>query len=241
MISGPAQTLDANGEIVDKELHVIILDNGRKKMLTDPVFKEAGQCIRCGSCINVCPVYQLLSGHVFGHIYPGAIGIILTAFFDGFDAVEKIQDLCISCGRCRDFCPGNIDLPNLILEIRHRVRQQIPLTGMQNLIVGSFLPKKGLFHFGLRQASWATSMFASQGKDGKRYVRNLPFGFGRMANWRSLPAFPSKPFRERIKTIKQNPVEKKGKIAFFGGCVIDYAYPEIGESLVRIANNWALN
>lgn len=236
MISGPTQTLDANGNVVDKELHVILLDNGRRKLLTDPVFKEAGQCIRCGSCINVCPVYQLLSGHVYGHIYPGGIGVILTTFFDGFEAVEKIQDLCISCGRCRDFCPGKIDIPNLILEVRRRVRQQIPLPGMQNLIVGSLLPKKGLFQFGLRQASWATSMFASEGKDGKKYVRNLPFGFGRLADWRSLPAFPAKPFRERIKSIKQNPVNKKGKIAFFGGCVIDYAYPEIGESLVRLAN-----
>ncbi|MGI6225299.1 MAG: L-lactate dehydrogenase (quinone) large subunit LdhH [Peptococcales bacterium] len=236
MISGPAETLDANGNIVEKELHVILLDNGRRKMLNDPIFKEVGQCIRCGSCINVCPVYQLLSGHVYGHIYPGGIGALLTAFLDGFSESEKIQDLCISCGRCREFCPGDIDIPNLILELRKRVREEIPLEGMQNLILGSILPKKGLFQFGLRQASWATSLFTSEGKDGRKYIRKLPFGFGRLANWRSLPSFPAKPFRERIKSIKQNPIDKKGKIAFFGGCVIDYAYPEIGESLVRIAN-----
>jgi len=238
MISGPAETLkDRVGpEVVDKELHVILLDNGRRELLKDPVFKEIGQCIRCGSCINVCPVYQLLSGHVYGNIYPGGIGALLSAFFNGMQSSEKIQDLCISCGRCRDFCPAKIDIPNLVLELRNRVRKEIPLPGMQNLIVQSILPKKGLFAFGLRQASWATAPFTSQGKDGRKYIRSLPFGFGKMANWRSLPAFPSKAFRERIKSMKQQPVRKKGKVAFFGGCVIDYAYPEIGESLVRVLN-----
>lgn len=238
MISGPAETLkDKVGpEIVDKELHVILLDNGRRELLSDPVFKEAGQCIRCASCLNVCPVYQLVGGHVFGHIYAGGIGSLLTAFFNSLKDTDKVQEMCIGCGRCREFCPGKIDIPNLILEMRNRVRKEIPLPGMQNFIVGTVLRNKGLFEFGLRQASWASAPFTSKGKDGNKYIRSLPFGFKKLADWRSLPGFATTPFRDKIKSMKQEVGGKKGKIAFFGGCVIDYAYPEIGESLVRVLN-----
>ncbi|KJS83519.1 MAG: hypothetical protein JM58_12565 [Peptococcaceae bacterium BICA1-8] len=238
MISGPAETLkDKEGpEIVKKELHVIFLDNGRRELLNDPIFKEAGQCIRCCSCLNVCPVYQLVGGHVFGHIYAGGIGSLLTGFFNSLQETDKVQEMCIGCGRCRDFCPGKIDIPNLILEMRNRVRKEIPLPGMQNFIVGSVLRNKGLFQFGLRQASWASAPFTTTGKDGNKYIRSLPFGFKKLTDWRSLPGFNSTPFREKIKSIKQEVTNKKGKVAFFGGCVIDYAYPEIGESLVRVLN-----
>ncbi|MFZ5942780.1 MAG: L-lactate dehydrogenase (quinone) large subunit LdhH [Bacillota bacterium] len=238
MISGPAQTLkDKEGpEIVDKELHVILLDNGRRELLSDPVFKEAGQCIRCASCLNVCPVYQLVGGHVFGHIYAGGIGSLLTGFFNSLQDTDKVQEMCIGCGRCREFCPGKIDIPNLILEMRTRVRQQVPLPGLQNFIVGNVLPNKGLFQFGLRQASWASVPFTAKGKDGNKYIRSLPFGFKKLAQWRSLPGFAATPFRDKIKSLPQNIKDKKGKVAFFGGCVIDYAYPEIGESLVRVLN-----
>ncbi|MFZ7102253.1 MAG: L-lactate dehydrogenase (quinone) large subunit LdhH [Peptococcaceae bacterium] len=238
MISGPAETLkDKTGpEVVAKELHVILLDNGRKELLNDPVFKEAGQCIRCASCLNVCPVYQLVGGHVFGHIYAGGIGSLLTAFFNSFQDTDKVQEMCIGCGRCDEFCPGKIKISKLILEMRNRVRKQIPLPGMQNFIVGSVLKNKGLFQFGLRQASWASAPFTAKGKDGNKYIRSLPFGFKKLADWRSLPGFSAIPFRDRIKTLKQDIVDKKGKIAFFGGCVIDYAYPEIGESVVRVLN-----
>lgn len=238
MISGPAETLkDKVGpEVVDKELHVILLDNGRRELLTDPVFKEAGQCIRCASCLNVCPVYQLVGGHVFGHIYAGGIGSLLTGFFNTLEDTDKVQEMCIGCGRCRDYCPGKINIPGLILEMRNRVRKQIPLPAMQNFIVSSVLKNKGLFQFGLRQASWASAPFTAKGKDGNKYIRSLPFGFKKLADWRSLPAFSSKPFREKIKSMKQEITNKKGKVAFFGGCVIDYAYPEIGESLVRVLN-----
>lgn len=238
MITGPVETFKDNvgPEVVTKELHVILLDNGRKEFLKDPVFKEIGQCLRCGSCINVCPVYQLLSGHVYGHIYPGGIGSLLTAFLDGYNVAEQPQELCIGCGRCKEVCPGNIDIPGLVLELRNRIRKQIPLTFIPNFIVGSVLPNRNLFHFGLRQASWASAPFVKKGSDDNKFIRSLPFGFSKLSSWRSLPSFSSKPFRDRIKNMEQDIEKKKGKIAFFGGCVIDFAYPEIGESLVEVLN-----
>ncbi len=239
MITGPAPTLkDGNGtEIVDKELHVILLDNGRKELLKDPLFREAGQCIRCASCLNVCPTYQLVGGHVYGHIYAGGIGVLLTTFFNGVKHADKPQEMCIGCGRCKEFCPANIDIPGLILEIRNRIRKEIPLPFIQNFILNPVLKNKGLFHFGLRQASWAQKPFVAEGRDGYKFIRKLPFGLSKLTDWRSLPSIAPKPFRDIIKSMDQKVQKKKGKIAFYGGCVIDFAYPEIGEALVKVLNN----
>ncbi|HTG01074.1 MAG TPA: LUD domain-containing protein, partial [Nitrospirota bacterium] len=87
MISGPAKNTDGT----TKELHIVLMDNNRTAMAKDPKFKQALQCIRCASCLNVCPVYRLVTGHVFGHIYTGGIGTILTAWFDELKRTEDIQ------------------------------------------------------------------------------------------------------------------------------------------------------
>jgi len=238
MITGAVPTLkDGSGpEIVDKELHVIILDNGRKELLQDPMFRQMAQCVRCCSCLNVCPSYQLVGGHVYGHIYAGGIGVLLTSFFNSMKDAEKPQEMCIGCGRCKEFCPGKVPIPDLIMEMRSRIRKKIPLSFVQNTIIESVLKNKGLFHFGLRQASWAQKPFTTEGKDGDKFIRKLPLGYSKLSHWRSLPTIASKPFRDIIKSMKQDVKDKKGKVAFYGGCVIDFAYPEIGESLVRVLN-----
>ncbi|MEW6623454.1 MAG: L-lactate dehydrogenase (quinone) large subunit LdhH [Bacillota bacterium] len=238
MVTGPGPTLE-NGigpNIVDKELHVIILDNGRKALLQDPVFKEITQCIRCASCLNVCPTYQLVGGHVYGHIYAGGIGVLLTSFFNSLQDADKPQEMCIGCGRCKEYCPAKINIPGLILEMRSRIRKQIPLPFIQRFIVDTVLKNKGLFHFGLRQASWAQKPFVEEGKDKNKFIRNLPFGYSSLANWRSLPALAPRPFRDIVKSMEQRVENKKGRVAFFGGCVIDFVYPEIAEALVRVLN-----
>src|ERR1017187_8556643 len=90
MISGPVPNTD--GSL--KQLHVILMDNRRTEMSQDPKFKQAMQFIRCASCLNVCPVFRLVGGHVFGKIYTGGIGTILTAWFDALKASDDIQGLC---------------------------------------------------------------------------------------------------------------------------------------------------
>jgi len=102
IISGPVPNTDGS----PKELHIILMDNHRSDMAKDPVFKEALQCIRCATCLNVCPVFRLVGGHVFGKTYTGGIGTILTAWFDELKKSEDIQGLCIQCGSCVPLCPG---------------------------------------------------------------------------------------------------------------------------------------
>jgi Fe-S oxidoreductase len=240
MISGPAETMEAGGtrnRIVPKELHVILLDNGRLQMLKDPVFKEAGRCIRCASCLNVCPVYQLLSGQVYGFIYSGGIGSLLTAFLNSRKEAEKIEALCLNCGHCREVCPAKIDIPGLTLQMRAQLRRDFPPPFLQRFITGKIVPAKRVFHTSLRAAAPVSRLISSPAEDGNPYIKRLPFGLKHMVNWRFLPALAGKPFRDIFKTMRQDiAAPRRGRIAFYAGCLVDYVYPEIGESIVHVLN-----
>lgn len=211
-----------------KQLHIILMDNHRSDMAKDPKFKEALQCIRCATCLNVCPVFRLVGGHVFGKTYTGGIGTILTAWFDELKKSEDIQGLCIQCGSCVPLCPGKIDIPGLILELRRRLVVEKGQSLTMKAIFG-VVNNRRLFHSMLRMASVTQKPF----KQG-RFIRHLPLFLSEMTDFRSLPAIAAVPFRDQVKTIAQP--QGGEKIAFYAGCLIDFAYPETGLALVKILN-----
>jgi Fe-S oxidoreductase len=224
IITGPSPNTDGS----PKELHIILMDNRRTEMANDPKFRQALQCIRCGSCLNVCPVFRLVGGHVFGKIYTGGIGTILTAWFDELKKSEEIQGLCIQCGNCKEVCPGKIDIPELIMEIRRRLVQKEGLPLLQKAIYG-VVNNRRLFHGMLRAASIAGKPFTTG-----KLLRHLPLFLSDLTDGRSLPAIAEEPLRDRFKTIKQPKLQEK--VAFYAGCLIDFAYPEMGEALVKTLN-----
>ncbi|HIJ95780.1 MAG TPA: LUD domain-containing protein [Desulfuromonadales bacterium] len=224
IITGP--TPNSDGSM--KAMHIILMDNRRSEMAADPKFKQALQCIRCASCLNVCPIFRLVGGHVFGKVYTGGIGTILTAWFDELKKSEDIQGLCIQCGACTDVCPGKIDIPELIMEIRRRLVQDQGLPLLQKAIY-AVVNNRSLFHGMLRAAFVAGKPFTSG-----KFVRHLPLFLADLTDGRSLPAIAAEPFRDRFKKINQPRLKEKA--AFYAGCLIDFAYPEMGEALVRILN-----
>jgi iron-sulfur cluster protein len=215
-----------------KDYHIILLDNGRLDMARDPVFREAFQCLRCGACLNVCPVYQLVGGHVYGHIYSGGIGNILTAFLHSFHEADQPQSLCMQCRKCADTCPGAIDIPKLIFALRGRLEEKRPLPFVQRMIFEQVLAKRRRFHRGLALGSKLQRPLTK----GTKFIRHLPFSLRSMAEFRSLPALAPKPFRALFREIHQEVKVEKGKILFFAGCMVDFMYPEVGRAVVRVLN-----
>lgn len=105
------------------EFHLVILDNGRTRMLADPHLRESLFCIRCGACLNVCPVYQKIGGHAYGWVYPGPIGAVLTPQMIGRGRAAALPFASTLCGACRDVCPVKINLPEMLLHLRHEIKE----------------------------------------------------------------------------------------------------------------------
>ena len=101
-----------------QELHVVLLDNGRTRVLQDEVGRQALHCIRCSACLNVCPVYTRTGGHAYGTVYPGPIGAILTPQLVGIENASSLPYASTLCGACYEVCPVKIDIPRVLLHLR---------------------------------------------------------------------------------------------------------------------------
>ena len=105
------------------ELHIVLLDNGRSRMLAHPVTRQSLACIRCGACLNACPVYQQIGGHAYGSVYPGPIGAVITPQLSGLARTSQLPYASSLCGACREVCPVKIDIPRLLLHLRSEITQ----------------------------------------------------------------------------------------------------------------------
>ena len=107
--------------------YLVILDNGRRRLAADPELAEALYCLRCGACLNVCPIFQVGAAHLYGRVYPGAIGILLAPYLA---PVGDICDLCTQCGACQEICPVGIRLADKIRGLRRHSRRFRPAPGL---------------------------------------------------------------------------------------------------------------
>ena len=120
LVSGPRRDDDEDGP---EEFHLVLVDNGRSKLLADPELREALYCIRCGACLNTCPVYQKVGGHAYGWVYPGPIGAIVTPALTGLKQAKDLPHASSLCGACRDACPVKINIPRMLLYLRHKLAE----------------------------------------------------------------------------------------------------------------------
>ena len=105
------------------ELHIVLLDNGRSRMLARAVTRQSLACIRCGACLNACPVYQQVGGHAYGSVYPGPIGAVITPQLFGLTKAAQLPYASSLCGACREVCPVKIDIPELLLHLRAEITE----------------------------------------------------------------------------------------------------------------------
>ncbi len=213
-----------------KEMHVVFLDNGRLSLAEDPVFSEALRCIRCGACANVCPIYSKVGGHKYGHVYIGAIGLILTLFYHGSENDRAIVQNCINCQACKSVCPVDIDLPHLIKKTYRAVMDQEKKAPAKNRLLSKVMKNRKLFHFILRKAYLAQKPFSKN----QPMIRHLPHFFEKKHGFRSLPVIARTPLRDQWKRLVPQVTRPEYTIGFFAGCAIDFIYPEQGRALLAL-------
>lgn len=123
LITGVKRSPDDEGP---EEVHIILMDNGRSRMLSHPVTRQSLACIRCGACLNACPVYQQIGGHAYGSVYPGPIGAVITPQLAGIKSAAQLPYASSLCGACREVCPVKIDIPALLLHLRAEIAEGTP-------------------------------------------------------------------------------------------------------------------
>jgi L-lactate dehydrogenase complex protein LldF len=131
LIRGPSRPPEADGP---EEVHLILLDNGRSRILQDPVLRSSLHCLRCGACLNVCPVYQKVGGHAYGWAYSGPIGALIVPQYLGLLRARDLPMASTLCGACAQVCPVRIPIPDLLLELRRRIQEEGAAWGEKGLI-----------------------------------------------------------------------------------------------------------
>ncbi len=155
ILTGPKQAGESDGP---EEMFVILLDNGRTNLLANPTAREALYCIRCGACLNACPVYKNIGGHSYETTYSGPIGKVITPYLSGVDDYKHLSNASSLCGNCTEVCPMRINLHELLLDNRHEAVTQ----GTSTLA---------------ERVAWKAWMVASL----NRPMMNM--GNGKMKNW----------------------------------------------------------
>jgi L-lactate dehydrogenase complex protein LldF len=198
--TGPRREGDPDGP---EAYHVVLLDNGRSDMLGSE-FQDMLRCIRCGACLNHCPVYAAVGGHAYGWVYPGPMGAVLTPQLIGIHESAHLPNASTFCGRCQAVCPVNIPLPGMMRRWRERDYLQQPASSVPKLALRAwafFAKRPALYHIATGLQGRMLSLVAGR----KRRLSKLPLAKG-WTDYRDLPAPSPRTFqslwqeRERKRT-----------------------------------------
>jgi L-lactate dehydrogenase complex protein LldF len=191
LVQGPRRAGELEGA---EEFHLVLLDNGRVEQIGGTL-REALACLRCGACLNVCPVYRQIGGHAYGYTYPGPIGILLTAMQHGGEAVTDLAHASSLCGACVDACPVRIDIPRMLIELRNENVEHAVAPPGERLIFRLFarlLTRPRLYRLAASLGRAAQRPFMRAGA-----ISTLPGLFGEWTRTRDLPAVAARTFSER--------------------------------------------
>ncbi len=198
-ITGPKRSADADGP---DEMHIVIVDNGRSLQLGDPEFQELLNCIRCGACLNACPVYRHIGGHAYGGTYSGPIGAVLTpALKKNVAEWDDIANASSLCGACYEACPVKIPLHEMLIYLRRRKVEAGEGKLLEGLGMKGFataLKSSGRFKTVLKLGKLGQKLVARNGE--------IRLKAGPLKGWNSYritPSLPKQSFRDKWKTLEE--------------------------------------
>lgn len=196
MINGPRRDHEGDGP---QHVYVVLVDNGRSAIYSSD-YVEALACIRCGACLNICPVYQTTGGHSYGWVYPGPIGSIVTPLLTGLENATPLPFASSLCGACKEACPVDIDLPRMLLELRHDLVERGQTGRVWDIGIKLWaqgMASPGRFELGSKAARMAAPFFQN---------RSLPGPLGGWSKYRGMPEFGA----ETFKSLWQKRQEESG-------------------------------
>jgi L-lactate dehydrogenase complex protein LldF len=183
------------------ELHIVILDNGRSKVLGSEA-AEILYCIRCGACLNICPVYQQIGGHGYGSVYPGPVGAVLTPSLFGLEAWSDLPHASSLCGACREVCPMRIDIPRMLLKLRDEGTKVGKTPVWLKMGIGLYrfaVVRPRLYRLGGHVSRFGMRLLAKNG-----WINRLPGPLAAWTDHRDFPAFAPKSFSQRWREERRN-------------------------------------
>lgn len=200
------------------EVHIIMMDNGRSRMLAHPVTRQSLACIRCGACLNACPVYQQVGGHAYGSVYPGPIGAVITPQLVGLAKAKQLPYASSLCGACKEVCPVKIDIPELLLHLRAEITDgssggidaDVPpgkkfAESLAFKMYGAAWSGRAKYNLGIKAARMMQKLIVRDGKIGKAsaFMARLLPPLGAWTAWRDAPAVAPRSFREEWRSMQQ--------------------------------------
>lgn len=189
-ITGPKRKGDVDGP---EEMHIVILDNGRSQILGTE-YQNILHCIRCGACLNHCPVYRHIGGHAYGSVYSGPIGSVLTPLLEGLDDWKELPFACSLCGACSETCPVGIPLADYLVKLRRDVVESGKASWLEKKAFQTFgwvTGNPSIYQLGINFADTALKPFA----EGDR-IKKAPGILGKWTKGKDLPKPPDQSFRE---------------------------------------------
>jgi L-lactate dehydrogenase complex protein LldF len=209
LITGTKRDADDEGP---EEVHIVLMDNGRARMLSHPVTRQSLACIRCGACLNACPVYQQVGGHAYGSVYPGPIGAVITPQLVGIGRAAQLPYASSLCGACREVCPVKIDIPELLLHLRAEIAEGTAAgtATQKGPVKRKFLERlafrlyafaassQRLYEWGARVGRVLQRPAVRDGRIGKAsgLVAKLAPPLAAWTEWRDAPPLAARSFRE---------------------------------------------
>ena len=210
MISSPRKDGEKDGP---KEVHLVLLDNGRSQAFADEEMRQTLQCIRCGACMNHCPVYTRIGGHAYGTVYPGPIGKIVSPHMLGLEATNSLPTASSLCGACGEVCPVKIPIPKLLLRLRSESNKPANTDGHKKIMKGEGSGRKKVeasIWFVWQLMHKHAFIYNSSMWFATRLRKLMPAKIGVWTSVRSAPKLAPKTLHERVKAHQaQNKQSKK--------------------------------
>lgn len=198
LIQGPRSSAEPDGPL---ERHLILIDNGRMNLRQSPL-EEALLCIRCGSCLDHCPVYREIGGYSYESVYPGPIGSVISPGLFGLEQHGHLAKASTLCGACQDACPVDIDLPNLLLRVRGDYVEQVPQPQVSKWGIRTYtwiMEQPGRLQVAQTLGAWGSHLLPKV--DG--WGSWLPAPLSAWTHTRNYPTFDPVPLRKRFNSINQ--------------------------------------